>query len=238
MLRPLIRALPLFAVGVAALAGSLAACVREVEPVVSEDPLDDYGYTPTYGYEAAAEAPPAPTCAPMPVHTTWHPPQPLHQGVCSGAQADMVVRCFVTFEGDFDTCHAFAAANPACVSCAISRETAPKYGALYRDHTGVLHDNAGGCIAQTTQDLSKDGCGAGLVLSEQCMRDACAACRYDDAEAAHCDGIARSGVCSRYDYVPGCVEAATAPGGPAAACRVQGALADRARTLIPLFCGN
>ena len=236
MLLRTLRFIPLFALGAAALGGALAACAGDPEPVVSEDPLEDaygYGYSPSYGPTA-----PVFSCEPLPTTAKWHPPQGFHQAACTPAQVERVIRCFVTFEGDWDTCHAFAVTAPGCVTCAISKEGAQKYSALYRDHSATLHANVGGCVAQATGDVAADSCGARAVLDEQCLHDACSQCDFDDGEAAHCREVARAGVCSRYDGASACIDAATAEGGAATMCRTSGALADQARVLIPLFCGQ
>ena len=223
----------MFVVAATALAGSLGACVRELEPVISEDALtDETGYG--YGYSAAA----APACFDAAAAAPrWHVPAPLHQGLCSAAQTQALLRCYVTHDLETTTCRAYfrKAENVGCQKCALSKETAASYGALVIDHDGELRPNVGGCIAGATNDRAVDGCGAKVQLRERCLRDACASCR--NADRSRCETAARANVCAAYDDAPSCYEAATAPGAPARECRFEGPEPERAREAILAFCG-
>lgn len=236
VLRIWLRAAPVFVVACAALAGSLGACVRELEPVISEDALTDEesGYGNGYGYGK----PSGPACLDSSIDVRWRLPAPLHQGVCDETRIEALVRCYVTHVVDPSVCRAYFRSSPensACQRCALSKETAPTYGALVIDHSGGLTPNVGGCIAEATNERAADGCGAKIQLRERCLRDACANC--DTPDRGRCESAARNGVCAPYDDAPACFAMATAHGARARECSLEGNAVQRAHDVIAVFCG-
>jgi hypothetical protein len=189
-------------------------------------------------------------CTPGDVSTfvpAWKVPTAFHQGACADAQGDALIGC-LTNVPDAATCKTFFSdpANKACLACAVTPSTAPKYGPLV-EGVVTISVNAAGCIADATGDVSASGCGARVLAADQCDDFACEAkCPIppnDDGSAyvalLACRMAAGTSVCKSYSEAASCSRALTGVGGVAEECSLPGtSFAENAKAMVKLFCGS
>jgi len=134
---------------------------------------------------------------------TWTPPQPLHQGVCSEAEIDEIVKaCFEG--GGKSACATARAAHPTCDACLITDDTQSQLGAIvYYESLAYYDRNLAGCIAHAEGDLGATGCGAkAQAVFWECPQESCAGCfpvtNNDFSPVTACSNDAYEGTCKTY----------------------------------------
>jgi hypothetical protein len=158
----------------------------------------------------------------------WLPPAPLGKPACAPGVVGLMVECLLGTPADEKICDATvnAAENGDCFDCLFTDKTTVKaLGPLVIDN-GYVVLNVGGCIAASTGETTKTGCGARYAAGALCEDQACApncSSEGEGAEAAYeaCKDMAASGVCEPYSTPAKCAEPLLAPGGVAAACAVD-----------------
>ena len=237
----------------AACGGEVASNNRKAEadrssPIVPPSP-DDSGAAPAPNATPGASAPDAAVavapCAPGDVSAFvphWQPPAPLHQGRCTSAQIDMLVRC--KLGDDPQACQNVSAdaTYADCKACLFTPITAAQLGPFIVDGR-VIDTNFAGCVARSLDDVTVNGCGAKQQASDQCVDAACdPTCPLDGATALkdlqRCIFNARETVCATYNDDANCAIEAVGPGGPAAPCIEGQTFIQQATAIGTVFCGE
>ncbi|HEY8075235.1 MAG TPA: hypothetical protein VIF62_14020 [Labilithrix sp.] len=115
---------------------------------------------------------------PLTHQPSWHPPRPLHAGLCSPQQIEGYYES--CYAGTTAECSAFQTQNPECFGCLEGSDTDPTRGAVvwFRNHT-IFRLNLPGCYAWAFGDTSDAGCGAAVEEYFDCQDYACESCPVD-----------------------------------------------------------
>jgi hypothetical protein len=102
---------------------------------------------------------------------TWAPPTPLHQNVCTAAEATTYANAIMTMTMGLPT-----SGNAACDACIQTDESAPAHGPIVTNMGMPIEFNIGGCMAHFDGMTGPMGCGAEVNDEGDCANDECAGC--------------------------------------------------------------
>jgi hypothetical protein len=136
-----------------------------------------------------------------------------------------------------DQCNTFRSANPTCVSCILTPESAPKYGPLV-EHGGFVTANVAGCIELA--DPGALACAKAVEALAGCELSACEAnCPVHDSDSLTayetCASNAETGGCDTYATAAAC--ALAEPDAVAKAAECLGDFQTFYDSVVPWFCG-
>jgi hypothetical protein len=130
-----------------------------------------------------------------------------HANVCPMADVTaFVTACGTT--GNSTTCMAWQTSentsNAACLSCAFSQTTDPKWGFLVCDSMGNCNNNVGGCVDVASGTVTSEkqaggsgSCGDLITADFGCENYSCGGCS-SDADFMTCETSADAHECSTY----------------------------------------
>jgi hypothetical protein len=167
---------------------------------------------------------------------TWRPPTGAHQALCTGAMISQIYNdCFVMV--DPTACIDDESNFASCFNCLFTDETAPSWGPLVDQASGISEINISGCIALL--EPCNLACAQAYQYSYQCE---VAACDSNCASSSinqydNCTVTADDCSCQTY-FDPAQCEANITGSHPAASCTTQTTFQAYYNVVAPLFCGQ